>query len=110
MRFSLLLVDTLARLHCWYASRLRPRGQVSEKRTASTSLARTASKYPVDPKYHLGHQPGHEWWRIKEQAIEQGWTRKELNDYANSEPLEFYRVEDGPGNLSHAHELPREGT
>lgn len=65
-------------------------------------------RYPVDPVYHLGHVDGSEWWRIRDQAIREGWTREQLNDYVNNPNL--YRIEDAPGNLSHRNELPREGS
>lgn len=64
-------------------------------------------RYPVNPTYQLGHMPGSEWWRIRDQAIREHWTREQLNDYCNNPRL--YRVEDAPGNQSHAYELPREG-
>ncbi|MEN4487818.1 HNH/ENDO VII family nuclease [Mycolicibacterium cosmeticum] len=63
-------------------------------------------KYPVDPVYHLGHMPNDEWWRIRDQAIREHWTREQLNNYVNNPNL--YRIEDAPGNLSHKYELPRE--
>jgi HNH/ENDO VII superfamily nuclease len=62
--------------------------------------------YPVDPTYQLGHVSGQEWWRIRDMAIQQHWTREQLIDYCNQP--EFYQIEDAPGNLSHKFELPRE--
>jgi len=64
-------------------------------------------RYPVDPVYQLGHVDGSEWWRIRDTAIREGWTREQLNDYVNNPTL--YRIEDAPGNASHRFELPREG-
>ncbi|ORB40485.1 GH-E family nuclease [Mycobacterium persicum] len=63
-------------------------------------------RYPVDPTYHLGHVSGQEWWRIRDMAIREHWTRQQLIEYCNRPGL--YQVEDAPGNLSHASELPRE--
>lgn len=63
-------------------------------------------RYPVDPVYALGHQAGDEWWRIRELARTEGWTRQELNDYCQDP--EIYRIEDRISNSSHLHELPRE--
>jgi hypothetical protein len=65
-------------------------------------------KYPVDPSYQMGHVEGREWWRIRDQAIEEHWTRQQLNDYCNNPNI--YRIEDAPGNASHQYELPREGS
>lgn len=69
-------------------------------------LGANGLKYPVDPGYHLGHVSGQEWWRIRDMAIQQHWTRQQLVEYCNRP--EFYQIEDAPGNLSHAFELPRE--
>ncbi|WP_421841364.1 GH-E family nuclease [Mycobacterium sp.] len=63
-------------------------------------------RYPVDPTYHLGHVEGKEWWRIRDMAIQQHWTRQQLIEYCNRP--EFYQVEDAPGNMSHMYELARE--
>jgi hypothetical protein len=63
-------------------------------------------RYPVNPVYALGHQAGDEWWRIRELARTEGWTRQELIDYCQNPGL--YRIEDQISNSSHVHELPRE--
>ena len=68
--------------------------------------AATGTRYPVDPTYHLGHMPNEEWWRIRDRAITEGWSRQKLVEYCQNP--EIYRVEDAPGNLSHRYELPRE--
>ncbi|MCV7198757.1 GH-E family nuclease [Mycobacterium angelicum] len=41
-------------------------------------------RYPVDPVYHLGHLPNEEWWRIRDTAIREHWTRQQLIEYCNS--------------------------
>ncbi|KZS83172.1 hypothetical protein LAUMK4_00019 [Mycobacterium persicum] len=69
-------------------------------------LGADGARYPVDPTYHLGHVGGQEWWRIRDTAIQQHWTRQQLIEYCNRP--ELYQLEDAPGNLSHAFELPRE--
>jgi hypothetical protein len=66
------------------------------------------TRYPVDPVYQRGHIEGREWWRIRDQAIEEHWTRQQLNDYCNNPRI--YQVEDAPGNARHEFELPREGS
>ncbi|ADG99236.1 hypothetical protein Srot_2804 [Segniliparus rotundus DSM 44985] len=66
-------------------------------------------KYPVDPVWHYGHEYDREWWRLQEEARSANppWTQKQMNDYVNDHP-EIFRIEDAPGNVSHAHERPRE--
>jgi hypothetical protein len=32
----------------------------------------------IEGAHHLGHRPGHEWWRIWNRAIDEGWSRKRL--------------------------------
>jgi hypothetical protein len=64
-------------------------------------------RYPVNPQFHYGHVPNEEWWRIRDTAIREHWTRQQEIDYYNDPAI--YRIEDAPGNESHAHELPREG-
>lgn len=55
--------------------------------------------------YHLGHEFGYENWRVLRQAVEEGWTQQELNDFMNQHG--HYRLETPRENLSHAHEDPR---
>ncbi|HJT95553.1 MAG TPA: GH-E family nuclease [Mycobacterium sp.] len=52
--------------------------------------------------YHLGHEFGYENWRVLRQAMEEGWTQQELNDFMNQHGN--YRLETPSENLSHAHE------
>ncbi|WP_280361452.1 GH-E family nuclease [Nocardia wallacei] len=65
----------------------------------------TGKMYPVDSKPVFGHEEGHEWWRIRDMAIQNRWTRQQLLDYANNPDL--YRIEDAPGNWSHMFEKPK---
>ncbi|WP_078324576.1 GH-E family nuclease [Mycobacteroides salmoniphilum] len=62
-------------------------------------------KYPVEPGYHLGHTFNNEWWRMRDQAIREGWTRQDLIEYAQNPRL--YRIEDAPSNWAHKGEAPR---
>lgn len=62
-------------------------------------------KYPVEPGYHLGHTYNNEWWRIRDQAIREGWTRQQLIEYAQNPRL--YQIEDAPSNWAHKGEAPR---
>jgi hypothetical protein len=68
--------------------------------------AATGTRYPVDPGYHLGRVQGQQWRRIREMAISQGWSRRQLIEFCQNPSI--YQIEDAPGNLSHAFELPRE--
>lgn len=62
-------------------------------------------KYPVEPGYHLGHTYNNEWWRIRDQAIREGWSRQDLIEYAQNPRL--YRIEDAPSNWAHKGEAPK---
>ncbi|MBU9766949.1 hypothetical protein FR943_24315 [Mycobacterium sp. TNTM28] len=63
-------------------------------------------RYPVNPVYQYGHETGNEWWRIRDRAIREHWTREQLIEYCNNPRL--YRIEDAPGNANHSNELARE--
>lgn len=65
-------------------------------------------RYPVNPVYQYGHETGNEWWRIRDRAIREHWTREQLIEYCNNPRL--YRIEDAPGNANHSNELAREAT
>lgn len=65
-------------------------------------------RYPVNPVRDIGHTPGNELWRLREQAESQKMTQQEFNDFANRDPLDKYQIEDAPGNRDHHRELPRE--
>lgn len=67
--------------------------------------AATGLKYPVNPTAQFGHRPGQEFWRLRDQAREQGWTRQQFIDDFNR-PRHF-QIEDAPGNQSHRYEVPR---
>ncbi|MFI2477820.1 HNH/ENDO VII family nuclease [Nocardia xishanensis] len=62
-------------------------------------------KYPIDSTPIMGHQYGHEFWRMREHALREGMTWKEFCDYVNNP--RFYRIEDAPGNSRHLFEAPR---
>jgi HNH/ENDO VII superfamily nuclease len=63
------------------------------------------SRYPVNGKYHLGYVRGQEWWRIRDRAIFERWTRDQLRK--NCSNPKVYQIEDVPGNLSHRNKLER---
>ena len=55
--------------------------------------------------YHLGHKYGQEFWRMRNQAIENGLTQKHFNDLMNDPDL--YQIERPINNWSHKYEKPR---
>jgi hypothetical protein len=57
---------------------------------------------PEKGAFHLGHDFGSENWRILRQAMEEGWTQSELNDFINNH--EHFRLETPAENWGHAHE------
>lgn len=61
-----------------------------------------AMTVPDQGKYHLGHDFGSENWRILRQAMEEGWTQQELNDFVNRR--ENFRMETPAENSGHANE------
>ena len=61
---------------------------------------------PKDGPFDYGHKPGFEWWRTKEQARSEGWTRKQVIEYEN-DPT-HYQVESPNTNRSHRFESPKE--
>lgn len=61
-----------------------------------------AMTIPAQGGYHLGHDFGSENWRILRQAMEEGWTQQELNDFVNRR--ENFRMETPAENSGHANE------
>ncbi|MES5383473.1 hypothetical protein A5731_08185 [Mycolicibacterium conceptionense] len=61
-----------------------------------------AMTVPDPEKFHLGHQFGEENWRILRQAMEEGWTQQEVNDFINHS--EHFRLETPAENSGHANE------
>ena len=41
----------------------------------------------IEGVYHVGHKPHHEWWRIRDMAKRENWSRQRLNDYVNDPEL-----------------------
>ena len=57
---------------------------------------------PFDGKPDLGHKPGHEFWREKAKAENEGLTQKQFNDRMNDPNL--YQWENPHLNRSHKYE------
>ncbi|MGL6235114.1 MAG: GH-E family nuclease [Segniliparus sp.] len=69
--------------------------------------ASTGTRYPVEAKAVMGHDWGQEAWRLRDMAIEKGWTMRQLKEELESHP-EYFRVEDYYGNASHKDEMPKQ--
>jgi hypothetical protein len=52
----------------------------------------------IEGKYDLGLKPGHEFWRKKAKAQEEGLTQKQFNDRMNNP--DYYQIKDSRLNLS----------
>lgn len=61
-----------------------------------------AMTIPAQGGFHLGHDFGSENWRILRQAMEEGWTQQELNDFVNRHSP--FRLETPAENSGHANE------
>ncbi|MDE6755420.1 MAG: hypothetical protein K2J82_12545 [Muribaculaceae bacterium] len=59
----------------------------------------------AEGEYHLGHKPGHEFWREKAKAEAEGLTQSQFNERMNNPNL--YQIEHPSENTSHKHELPK---
>lgn len=65
----------------------------------------TGQVIPKEGPFHYGHKPGFEWWRTKQRAREEGWTREQLIEFEND--WTHYQIEDPIPNMSHRYEMPR---
>ena len=64
------------------------------------------TKEPIEGKYDLGHEQGHEYWHEAQEAEKEGITQQEFNDRMNNP--DYYQIEDPHENRSHAHEKSHE--
>ena len=62
------------------------------------------TRQPIIPKPDIGHKPGHEFWRERDQAERERLTQQQFNDRMN-DPTK-YQLEDPSQNRSHRYELP----
>ena len=69
----------------------------------SAEFANTGER--IEGAFHFGHVFGSEWWRIRDQAAAEGWTRLELIEYINN--ADIWQIELPANNLSHQFEMPR---
>jgi RHS repeat-associated protein len=88
----------------------RPYIRKSTREQVEAAAPRDAHGRPIDPntgrpiegKPDLGHKPGNEHWREKQQAEAEGLTQKEFNDRMN-DPSK-YQLEDPSSNRSRRYE------
>jgi RHS repeat-associated protein len=64
----------------------------------------TGQIIPQDGPFDYGHIPGYEWWRTRDLARSEGWTRQQVLDYEND--ASHYQIEDPGSNRSHVYEMP----
>lgn len=77
-----------------------------EARTTRTSDGRFVDPRgePIPDKPVLGHKPGREFWRMRNEAEAEGLTREEFVERMNDHTL--YQIESLARNRSHADEMP----
>jgi uncharacterized protein (DUF885 family) len=88
--------------------------RASTKKAIQAAAQKTPNGDFIDPNtdviipktgpFHYGHKPGYEWWRTRDTARREGWSRKKLIEYEN-EPS-HYQIEDPASNSSHKYESP----
>jgi RHS repeat-associated protein len=59
----------------------------------------------IEGDFHFGHKAGSEWWRIRDRAAAEAWSRQELNDFVNNPDI--WQIETPANNLSHLFEMRR---
>lgn len=64
----------------------------------------TGQSIPVEGSFHYGHKPGFEYWRNRDIAQAQGWSRDQFIGYENDPS--HYQIEDPRNNMSHQYEQP----
>jgi hypothetical protein len=64
----------------------------------------TGQSIPAAGPFHYGHKPGFEYWRNRDMAQAQGWTREQFIEFENDPS--HYQIEDPYNNMSHQYEQP----
>jgi RHS repeat-associated protein len=95
-------------------AKYRVKLRASTKKAIQAAAQKTPNGDFIDPNtdviipktgpFHYGHKPGYEWWRTRDTARREGWSRKKLIEYEN-EPS-HYQIEDPASNSSHKYESP----
>jgi hypothetical protein len=88
----------------------RPYIRKAVRKEVEDRAPRDAEGRPIDPNTgepiegtpDLGHKPGHEFWRERDQAEAEGLTQHEFNQKMNNP--DYYQLEDPTSNQSHQYE------
>jgi hypothetical protein len=65
----------------------------------------TQKTIPKDGPFHYGHKTGREWWRTRDRARNERWTRERVIEHENNPDI--FHIEDPIENMKHTHEKPR---
>ena len=61
----------------------------------------TGQEIPKKGPFDYGHPPGQEWWRLRDKARTEGWTRKQVIEAENAKK---FQIENPSSNRGHQHE------
>ena len=64
----------------------------------------TGKVIPKEGPFDFGHPPGEEWWRLRDQARKEEWTRQQVIEAENKK---IFQIEDPSSNRGHLYEKPR---
>ena len=89
----------------------RPKLRKATKEQAQTDALKTADGDYIDPNtgqvipkqgpFDYGHPKGQEWWRLRDQARAENWTRQQVIEAENAKK---FQIEDPSSNRGHIHE------
>jgi hypothetical protein len=92
----------------------RPKLRKSTKEQARAAAKKTPDGDYIDPytgkiipkegPFDYGHPPGDEWWRLRDKARAEGWTREQVIEAENGKK---FQIEDPSSNRGHQHEKPK---
>jgi hypothetical protein len=92
----------------------RPKLRKATKEQAKSAAPKTPDGDYIDPNtgqvvpkegpFDYGHPAGQEWWRLRDKARAEGWTREEVIEAENAKK---FQIEDPSSNRGRKHELPR---
>jgi RHS repeat-associated protein len=93
----------------------RPKLRKETKERSRAAAPKTPEGEFIDPNtgevlskdgpFDYGHAEGEEWWRTRDRAREEGWTREQVLEHENSKT---FQIEDRSANRSHRYEKPKE--
>ena len=92
----------------------RPKLRKATKEQARAAAPKTPDGNYIDPNtgqvvpkegpFDYGHPAGQEWWRLRDKARAEGWTREQVIEAENAKK---FQIEDRSSNRGHQHEQPR---